>query len=149
MQFTIMTSMFPHALESLCGNYSVPSIFQWCFVITKRKVKEHNLTQKVRLCWKKERERERERGREQERKEKFCWGLSYCEGNQARRVKQSKWSQGPGLILAKCQEEAMCKGHDRRLKRSLAWLQSIRRSDAGTALFPFLFSRPYTVCIYI
>lgn len=39
MHLTIMTSMFFHALESLCSNYSVSSIFRWCFIIAKRKEK--------------------------------------------------------------------------------------------------------------
>ena len=34
---------------------------------------------------------------------------------------QSEWSQSSGLILTKCQEKAVSKEHEMRLKKSLPW----------------------------
>lgn len=126
MHLTIMTSMFFHALESLCSNYSVSSIFRWCFIIAKRKEKRTQCEQEGKALHEKKKRQERE----------ILLGLELL-WRKPNQVSQSKWSQGPALMLAKCQEKAMSKGHDTRLKRSLAWWWSIRRSDAGTVLFPF------------
>ena len=42
---------------------------------------------------------------------------------------QSEWSQSPALMLTKCQEKAVSKEHEVRLKKSLPWSE--------IALLPF------------
>lgn len=136
MHFAIMTLMFSHALESIGRNYSVISIFWWCFIIAKRKEKRTQFEQEGKVLHAKKMRTRKER--EILLSSELLWG-------KARQASQTEWMiSRASLILAKCQEKAVSKGYDIRIKRTLAWLQSIRRPDARTAFLPFL-----QVCVYI
>lgn len=129
MSFTRMTAMVFHALESLLRNYALSSIFWCCFIMAKKK---------ERTQFEKEGKALHTKRKMITRKKKevlLSFELWWRKPSQG--VKQSEWSPGPVLTLAKCQQKAMSKGQDVRLKRSLAWLQCTRGPE--TALLPFLF----------